>query len=371
MAPAAAVLAVAWSNARSGLAAVGVGLLLVMAATRLDRRVAATGLVLDAAALVINLAVPSVRDPFNVANQSGSLDTRSDRLPRVGAVVADDPFVGVGLGGLLTVGLQTLDSTYLFILAETGVTGLVVFCALFLTAVAVVASGARVRDGPDSDVRGALAVSAILAVPGAAALNLLGLPGAGRQFWMLAALGVVALESATTDRPLVERAKSPWRVAAVVVAAFAALGIRALVPTHAAASYSIETIPIVGLMGRGGAQATQGEILATTACNLFEESAERAGARVRCEVPKTSPGLARLRVETSTATRTSDVVERTHDRLDRSLPSFAAQWPAPIDVGQPTWAYTAPAWVPMTALAGAILVPGRRRRRVMAVTAVS
>jgi O-antigen ligase len=361
--PAAAVLAVGWSNSRSALAAVGVGVLLVMVLTRFDRRVVGTGLTLAAAALVIYVAVPSVRAPFDVANQSGSIDTRSDRLPRVGEVVADNPYVGIGLGGLATVGLQTLDSTYLFILAETGVIGLVVFCVLLLTTVCVVASGARVRDGPDHDLRGALAVSMLLAVPGSAALNLLGLPGAGRQFWLLVALGVAALDRATADRPAVERARSPWRAAAVVMAAFAALGVRALVPTHAVASYSIETIPITGLLTTRGAQGTHGAIMAATGCGLLEESAEGTGASVRCEDPRTTPGLARLRVETATAARTTAAVERANSHVERHLPSFSAQWPAPIDIGQPTWAYTAPVWVPLTAVAGAILVPGRRRRR--------
>jgi hypothetical protein len=180
---------------------------------------------------------------------------------------------------------------------------------------------------------------------------------------LLVALGVAALDTATAGHPTVERARSPWRVAAVVMAAFTGLGLRALVPTHAVASYSIETIPITGFMTTGGAQATQGEILATTACGLVEESAEGTGAKVRCDAPKgMTPGLARLRVETATEARTISAVERANSRLERSLPSFSAQWPAPIDVGQPTWAYTAPVWVPLSALAGAILVPARRRR---------
>jgi hypothetical protein len=370
-APAAAVLAVTWSNTRSAMAAVAVGLVLVVLLTRFDRRVVATSLALVAGALVVYVASTSVRDPFAVANQSGSIDVRSDRLPRVGAVVADEPFIGVGLGGLSTVGLQTLDSTYLFIVAETGVIGLVVFCTLLLTAVAVVVSGARVRDGPDRDLRGALAVAAILAIPGAGALNLLGLPGAGRQFWLVVALGIAALERATAGRPVVERTRSPWRVVAVVGVAFGALGVRALVPTHAVASYSIETIPVTGFQGTNSAQVLQGEILARTACDLYEDNAEASGGKVRCEIPKTTPGLARLRVETSSATRTTTAVERAHDHLERTLPAFAAQWPAPIDVGQPTWAHTAPAWAPITALAAAVLVPGRRRRAASPATAAT
>ncbi len=363
-APVAALLAIYWTITRTGLIGAAVAVLLLYVTTRFDRHVAGFLLAAAVVAAVAFVVAPSVLDPFFGEQAEGSLDVRAQRPPVVTELVADDPYLGLGFGGLRDVGVPTTDLSYLLIYASLGVVGLVAHLVLLGTAGIC---SARALRGPPGRGRlvGAAAFSGVVAaILGGGAFDFFSLQGSTRSFWFLVALAVAISEREMGRRPPVPASVTPVRVGAVALAVLFGFGLRASAPEHAAGSFRLATVPVEKEAESTGNLVYLGQVFSTTACGIAQGVEDaREGVAIRCRELRAGPGLAILRVQAGDPSGVAAGVEEVADRLDPHFSGFALAETEPITRGVPTWARTAPVWASEIALALALLFPRRRTRR--------
>ena len=154
------------SVSRTGLVALVVALLIAAIAWNSRQRI--TGLVMAGlGALAMGVAVPGLVGTFKWlifgASEDPSVTARLDRVPRVMEQVSERPWLGWGVGTFSPDEDFLLDNQYFGTLIETGVVGLLVVVALFLTAMTLCYLTFR-RSRDDDTRRLAMAVMAGIAV---------------------------------------------------------------------------------------------------------------------------------------------------------------------------------------------------------------
>lgn len=357
-------LAIALTASRSAYAGVAMGL---VALTLLVRRRSVTVAVAVAVVMGGLLVVGSGlgEAAFDAPEASGSNAVRDERAPVVLDAVADDPFTGIGYGGLLARGLPTTDSSWLQLHAELGVVGLsgLLLCmALAVGAMVPALAGAGER--PQRLVAAAAAAGLLLSLVGAAYFDLF----TGRQsvlvLWVLAAIGVVAGEEAaalSVDAPLGVGARLLARPL------FPALGLAlgavvfAIGPRPATAEVDLQTVPPATDAVAGAPDSFVGRTLAHTTCAVLEAAASGTGAATTCFLPfGQGAGAVRLRVASDEPDRTDAALEQALAAAARQVPSAWVLRLGREDRSLPAPVRTAPLAGAVGGLALAAVWPARR-----------
>jgi hypothetical protein len=358
--PGLVVAAILWSFTRSALATVVGAAVVLWMASRADRRIGAlVGIGLAAAGIVL-AAHPTFGRRFQTPETRGSVQARLQRLPQIFEIVAARPLRGVGLGGLGPFGFQTTDASYLLVYAELGVIGLVVFLALLGSVVLETLPGLRAPPGERRVLAAAAFTGLLVAIAGAAAYDLFSAQGSARQFWLLAAVGIAVGERAhpaPQHAPLVRVTRARLALAAAGIAGGAI--VLAAAPAQAALSYRFQTIPAIGETASRTDLIYLGDVLGHSACDIARSiDAQRSGARLSCTATDRllGPGAGRVRIrapDLAPAQRASTALASVERHY---LPAFTMEQAAPAASGRATAAWTAPVWLGLAALLGAVFL---------------
>lgn len=359
-------LAVLFTVSRSVVVGAGLGLLVVAVASR-DRRILAGTAAVGLAALSFVLINESVQEPFEETRETrSSVEIRLDRFAEVAEAVADQPWTGVGLGALRLIGIQGLDASYAFVYGELGVSGLVAVGLLMLVAgLTALAAAGRAPPGPVA-WRAAAGLGGTLAgIVGAAAFDLLSLPAAYTVFWFLVALAVSSTPPRTPMR-MPRRPAVTMRAAVVGAALIAGVMVAITAPTHQTLTFRFETTPPRLLVPATSGLEFAGKALARSGCERADVAdLPDDGVSVRCRVlAGAAGGIGEVRVQGPDAASASSEARAIADDLREHLPFGARILPVgSLRSGEPSIRRTAPLWLPMLALAGALLLPSLPARR--------
>lgn len=295
------VLAIYWTYSRSAAAAVPAVFLLLAMVVR-DRRTLAIGGTTALGGLVLFAADPTVRHHLSLATDPGSAGIRFQRLPPILEAVAHHPYLGLGFGGLQSIGVSTTDNFYLSTYGETGVIGAAVLVAFCLTALAQTARGMTVTDRMRRAVIAASVIGFIAFLASGAFDDALLL---GQPFQV--ALLLLAIATATAEPELGFALLPKWSTPRVIFLTIAGVlaGLVAffVAPVVVSQERTFSTVSALGnvLDGNGAV----GPSLIGTICDIARSvAAENPGTHISCRDDFTSPGVGTLRVESSSATQT-------------------------------------------------------------------
>jgi hypothetical protein len=295
------VLAIYWTYSRSAAAAVPAAFLLLAMAIR-DRRTLAIGGATALGAFVLFAADPTVRHHLSLATDPGSAGIRFQRLPPILEAVSHHPYLGLGFGGLQSIGVSTTDNFYLSTYGETGVIGAAVLVALCLTALAQTARGITVSDRMRRAVIAASVIGFIAFLASGAFDDALLL---GQPFQV--ALLLLAIATATAEPELGFTLLPKWSTPRVIflTAAGVVAGLVAFMvaPVVVSQERSFSTVSALGnvLDGNGAV----GPALIGTICDIAKSvESENPGTHISCRDDFTAPGVGTLRVESSTESQT-------------------------------------------------------------------
>jgi hypothetical protein len=354
-------LGVVWTVSRSASAGIAVALVVLVVASRFDRRTSGAVLLAGLVAGIVLLANPALDNPFHEAERD-SVASRYRRLAVVTRDVERDPYVGLGLAGPADRGVYGTDSSYSLVYASLGVPGVVVFGVMIVTALASAASGVTHPDRHRRVVAAAALAGLAAAAVGDAAMNIFFVPGSSKTYWLLAALGVAAGERSL--RPRLARPVSRWRVALPVAGVAVGITIAFVIPRHDAVTERFQTFSIAELAQYEGDTSFVGRTRIDFVCETV--AANRApGVKVECADPRIGSGIGELRIESRDAAAVSAMQRRIDAAMRPRMPGYHAVL-VERGSGTPTWAHTAPFSGGVLGLAAALLVPplpARRRRR--------
>jgi hypothetical protein len=366
LAPALVVAAVVGSVSRSPVAGCAVAAMVLVAGVRFDLRLRLALLTGAAVALLLAVFAPSLSAPFSSAGHTNSASIRIDRLPAIMQAVAPRPYLGLGLGGLATRGIPSVDNGYVLLYAELGIFGLLAWLAVLATALR---AGLGALRAPSGSLRaiGAACLAGLVILPFAgASYDLTNTSQSTWALWVLAALAVGVSEA--SPRP-VETTRRRWADRALVPVAGFTVGalVLALTPSHSSATYRFESIGPYWVAAANSLQPFSGRVLANSACDIMARAPRPGGVSVDCRrmdlTQPASEGMGEVRIQAGSAEEVRAAEVGILGRAKSVIPGLQTFSLGGIESGRPTWARTAPAWLAVSGLIIALLAPRRRRRQ--------
>jgi hypothetical protein len=329
-----------------------------------DRRTLTVGGLAALGALVLYVADPTVHHHLALSTDSGSVGIRFQRLPPILQAVSHHPYLGLGLGGLSSIGVTTTDNFYLSAYGETGVVGAAILIAVCLTALVQGARGLLVTDRMRRAVIAAsvLGFIAFLASGAFDDALLLGQPAT-------LAMLLLAVATATAEPELgfamLPRWSTPRAVFLTAMGALVGLFAFLVAPVIDSQERTFSTVnqAAVALNGGGGF----GPALIGTVCDVAKAiTPDLPDTTIDCRDNYTAPGIGTLRVESPSSGQTLAAYTMLTQRLQQTayLGDFAT-----FPIGPPVSA-RATAW-DTAPVSGAVLgfalafiapLPIRRRR---------
>ena len=137
--------AIYWTYARSAAAAVPV-VFVLLAVLLLQRKailLAASGILVSAGLFYFDA---TLRQHLSLHTDVGSVGVRFQRLPPILDAVSHHAYLGLGIGGLQTIGVPTTDNFYLYAYGDTGAVGAAILLVVCLTALMQVGRGLLLAD---------------------------------------------------------------------------------------------------------------------------------------------------------------------------------------------------------------------------------
>lgn len=364
-----------WTRSRSGLVAAAVAIVLLLLGTRFRRHLLRPAVVAAMIAGVVVLSTGVVEDVYEIERppEATEQDVRFDRMPGVLELAAEEPYTGLGLGGVTEADYVAIDNGWLLLYADTGVIGAATYASLVGLALVTVAGALRGPPSGGRQLAAAVFAGMTVWVAANATYGAFNLRLSGGVFWLLAGLGVVLAERRGTPvwspRPAVAVAAGG---AAVLVALAAAVA----TPTHVARTYQFQHLSTPFIADTEINSMRLGFITEETACQaLGAVAGAQSAVDLDCVRPgayypsvggryrRFTPASGRLRIEAASAEQL-DAFEEQMQALDDQLAHFELRRTSPDREGVPTAARTAPVW---TAVAVAFLLafwPRRARRPV-------
>ena len=157
---------VLWTQSRSALPAMGLGVVLVAVLSGFRRHLVVFVVVAALGTTAIYLTESSVREPFESESTRDSDRGREDRQAVGFDRGAERPVVGHGLSSLTgRFRLHGLDLEYLKVYVELGVLGLVLFAWLLVIALLTCARGLRAPPGRQRSLAAAATTAVVLGAP--------------------------------------------------------------------------------------------------------------------------------------------------------------------------------------------------------------
>jgi hypothetical protein len=356
------LLAIYWTYSRSAAAAVPAVFILVALAVR-DRRTLFAGGATALGALLLFAADPTVRHHLSLTTDQGSVGIRFQRLPPILEAVSHHPFLGLGLGGLQSIGFVTTDNFYLAAYSETGVVGAAMLVVVCVTALAQAVRGITVTDR----VRRAAISTSLIGFVAFLASGLFDDALLLSQPAQLAVL-LVAIATATAEPELgfVALPKLSLPRTVFLTAAGALIGLAAYLAAPVVVSQE-RVFTTVSDLGTVAPEPTaSGPALIGTVCDLAKVvGPSLPDTHIDCRDNFTAPGVGTLRVESRSSGETlqayttlKSVAARTY--YLSALKTFPAG--PPIAARATAWD-TAPVSGAVLGLALALIAPLPLRRR--------
>jgi hypothetical protein len=344
------ILAIVWTISRSAPLGIAVGLLVLVLASGLDKRVRrllVVGIVLAAILVATN---PSLVGSYSDASVD-SANSRVRRLVLVTRLAADRPYTGIGLAGLKSRGIAGTDSSPTHFYATTGVPGVVGYGVVLVAIAGTALVG--LRDPKHRLIAAAALGGAAAAAVGDAATNIYFVPGASKVVWALAALGAAAADGAPVRAPR----RVSVRARALLPVAGLALGVAVMFagPVRSSATYRFSALSMTVIDRSSNDPQAVGRYFLETACGLVEHGASDA-VSISCLDPRDAAGVGEVRFEASTDGELQAAVDDAASALARGVPGLRISL---LEGGRsrPTWAASAPFGGALLGLALALLCP--------------
>jgi hypothetical protein len=357
-------LAIVWSWSRSAaIFGIAVAALVTLVLVR-DGRIGGAIAVLGVAALAFVTLSPVVGHGLARDADTGSIESRTRKIPVVLEFASSDPMTGLGFNSLDARGLRSTDNSFLLAYAETGAVGVAGFVVLLGAALVSTGRGLRRARGRDRLIQGACVAGVVTMICGATAFDAFSLQGSTLPFWLLVALGTSIGES-TTGRWLFPSLHPIGRRAGFVVGGVAlGLVVGAAWPTTASYRLQVETLPVSSVAEAHESLLLPGRRLVATVCDIATEVGPRAGAATDCRDLDPEPGLLQLRFEASSRAGAVRAAGAVLDATRQVVPDVRAQPLGPASRHRRSVATTAWAWLGLAGLAIGALAPmdGPRRR---------
>ncbi len=373
--PGLVVIAMILTITRSVFAGVALGALMLLVTARGNRRLLVALGVSGLLALVLYTAASAVRQPYQSADPE-SEKVRARRLVLVTQEMAEKPWVGVGLDGLIQRGIKGTDNAALGMYAAVGAVGLTVLTGALLTGLATASYGALKGDEDLGPLSGAVFGGLATSVLGMFAFDTFSAPFSSWNLWLLAALGVGLYEQVRAKQPNLEPRPvrlTRDRLLLPAVGLLAGLVLYLATPTHVAVEFRFFSLSSQYLsQSKKPNDDYIGRIIVETVCDVGTR-AVASDIKVDCFDPLNyGPGTGVARLQAKNREDLRAAFFRFGGAI-RRVPNttITVTSPRPAPIGKPTWARVAPL-VGLTLGAEAALllpafaIPDRRqlRRRV-------
>lgn len=352
------VLALVWSWSRSSYAGLAVGMVAVLLGIVLDRPRQLIVVALGCAIVAAIAFQAPLRETIDLSSTTGEQDVRIQRLPEVLEPVADRPYTGLGLGGLLAQGVFVVDNSWVTTYATLGAIGASAFAVLLVVALHSTSRFLRAGPGPTrligASASGAVAASLIAFTT----YDFATLRTSTEALWGLTALGLVANEELGVLRTPMRTDPPPARVwALAAVGAVAGIALWTATPARSTADAVFTTVHPRVAAAAPGAQSFTIKVLSQSACLVVEHIGPPGTVRCRDE-DQIAGGVGDVRVEAPTA---GEVDRRLAEMRTRLVGAFPA---ATLEVrarghGRPSAVVTAPLWAAVLGGAVGSLIPVR------------
>lgn len=368
--PALAAATIVWTQSRSALPAVAVGVALLVVLSGFRRNLVLFMLVAALGTGALYLSEPSLRDPYTSQSARDSDRSRHDRQAVALTHTTERPVLGQGLGSLgSSFGIGGLDLQYLLVFLEVGPLGLVLFCFLLLVTLVACGRGLRSPPGRVRTLAAATTAAAALGVVAALTYDFFSVPGSTLPFWAVVAIGVANAEAVGVDSSVAPvdhrpagRRDTPVRVAIPIICLLLGFGLAHSQPATAEWSATFESLPVYLTVTATSDYDYTGKLLSEEICELA--AALDAGASsIECLALPKSGGLGTISWRGPSADEVRADAFATGATIRRAVPGFLphALTAEPV-TSKPAWATTAPVWLTFAGLLGALFVPLRRRR---------
>lgn len=360
--------AIYWTYARSAAAAVPV-VFVLLALALLERRIillAASGVLASAALFFFDSAI---RRHLSLHTDVGSVGVRFQRLPPILDAVSHHAWLGLGIGGLQTIGVPTTDNFYLYAYGDTGVVGAAILVVLCVTALLQIGRGIRVKDTYHRAVIVACLVGFVAFLVSGVVDDALLLSQPAELAMLL-----LALATATQELELGTALMPKWSFRRIVffgaIGSLAGFGALLLAPISVSQQRQFSTVSPLRNIGQYDA-VTSGRLLIATVCQVASDiEPSMPGVHISCLDDYGAAGVGTMRISSSSATQTLNAYTQLTATLHQTsyLTSFDTQAKGPPISARATIWRTAPA--SGAALAAAIgfvaPLPLRRRRSLRA-----
>jgi hypothetical protein len=356
--------AIYWTYARSAAAAIPV-VFILLAILLVERR----AVLLASSSVLVAVGLfffdSAIRHHLSLKTDQGSVGVRFQRLPPILDAVSHHAYLGLGIGGLQTIGVPTTDNFYLYAYGDTGVVGAAILLVVCVTALMQACRGIRLQD----TARRTIVIGCAL---GFVAFLVSGLVDDALLLSQPAELAMLMLALATaTAEPELGRAPMPkWSFRRIVLfsAAGALAGVVALLIAPVTVSQERQFSTVTPERNTGVYDAvTSGRLLIATVCQVAESLQHSMHVHISCLDDYGAAGVGTMRISSPSSSQTLDAYTNLTATLRQAsyLDAFQTlSYGNPIKSRATFWR-TAPA--SGGAVGGAIgfiaPLPYRRRRR--------
>ncbi|HVV75165.1 MAG TPA: O-antigen ligase family protein [Mycobacteriales bacterium] len=355
--------AIYWTYARSAAGAIPV-VFVLLAVLLLERRailLASTGILVSAGLFFFDSAI---RHHLSLKTDVGSVGVRFQRLPPILDAVSHHAYLGLGIGGLQTIGVPTTDNFYLYSYGDTGAIGAAILVVMCVTAVAQAARGLQVKDSYDRMVVVGATIGFVAFLVSGVVEDALLLSQPAELAMLL-----LALATATQERELGTSLMPRWSLRRIVF--FGAIGSVAgvfamlLAPVTVSQQRIFSTVSPLRNTGQYDA-VTSGRLLIATVCKVASDmQPSMPGVHISCLDDYGAAGVGTMRISSPSAKQTLHAYDQLTATFQRTsyLAYFATQATAPPISSRATLWRTAPASGAALAAAIGFVAPLPLRRR--------
>ncbi len=356
--------AIYWTYARSAAAAIPV-VFILLAILLMERR----AVLLASSSVLVAVGLfffdGAIRHHLSLKTDQGSVGVRFQRLPPILDAVSHHAYLGLGIGGLQTIGVPTTDNFYLYAYGDTGAVGAAILLVVCVTALVQSCRGIRLLD----KTRRTIVVGCAL---GFLAFLFSGLVDDALLLSQPAELAMlmVALATATAEPELGRASMPKWSFRRIVTfsAAGALVGLAAMLLAPVTVSQERQFSTVTPQRNTGVYDAvTSGRLLIATVCQVADDLQQSMGVHISCLDDYGAAGVGTMRISSPSADRTLAAYSHLTATLRQAsyLDAFQTLVYTPPVKSRATFWRTAPASGAAVGLAIGFIapLPYRRRRR--------
>ncbi|HVT21877.1 MAG TPA: O-antigen ligase family protein [Mycobacteriales bacterium] len=300
--------AIYWTYARSAAAAVPV-VFVLLAVVLLQRRailLASTGILVSAGLYFFDSAI---RQHLSLQTDVGSVGVRFQRLPPILDAVSHHAYLGLGIGGLQTIGVSTTDNFYLYAYGDTGAVGAAILLVVCVTALLQVARGLWVKDTYRRTVVAACLIGFVAFLVSGLVEDALLLSQPAELAMLL-----LALATATMEPELGTALMPRWSLRRIAffgaIGSLAGVAAMLLAPVTVSQQRTFSTVSPLRIVGQYD-PVTSGRLLIATVCHVASSiEPSLPDVRITCLDDYGAAGVGTLRISSPSAEQTLQAYDR-------------------------------------------------------------